>query len=147
MKYTEDQLTEWFDADTKKPTEIGVYEVRESEDDSRWYSFWDGVRFGRFVCEVSDSDAKRRDAACVVQSWRGLSSNPSAPKKRAGNKRKTAYLLNVSRINHGIAPCVVAVFSSAKVANSQLKKELALMKKQDGATAWLTHLRFRTPEA
>lgn len=150
MECTEDQMTEWFDIDKHKPLESGVYEVEAGSIVHKW-SLWDGVAFGWCCIGKDDNEIQfRGGAGSSVTRWRGLATNPalpSAPKKRAGNKRKTAYLLNVSRINHGIAPRVVAVFSSAKVANSQLEKELALMKNQDGATAWLTHIRFRTPEA
>ena len=142
-------VTQWFELSQQKPWEPGVYECMLEHLGSRvLFGYFDGQSFVRFEHDIDrllDRKHKGTFASCVK--WRGLASSPSAPKKRAGNKRKTAYLLNVSRINHGIAPRVVAVFSSAKVANSQLEKELALMKSQDGATAWLTHIRFRTPEA
>lgn len=126
-----------------------------------WWRYWNGECFSHGVKECANIKTVAL-AASKPALWSyyplwcdywpdnaicNRGQTPSAPKKRAGNKRKTAYLLNISRINHGISPRVVAVFSSAKVANSQLEKELALMKNQDGATAWLTHIRFRTPEA
>lgn len=91
MKYTEDQLTGWFDFNKHKPTEAGVYEVQNTHCPWTNYSYWDGCKFNYLTQkeELPDSAFNNRHSptGATIKEWRGLSSATSAPKKRAGNKR------------------------------------------------------------
>lgn len=145
MTYTEDQLTGWFDKDTK-PTRIGVYEVSVyppgHEDFDPAYSKWDGEKWNKYLsykdCNQKPIDAHKErfrpwGGGARDMYWRGLSQNPNAKPKRSGNKRKVMYVVCCQRPR-----CTLAVF--AKKENAQEYAEHLSF------PVYITKIRFRTPE-
>ena len=139
MEYTEDQLSGWIDALEQNPSYKGVYHVKvlhtEFEND---YSFFDGDKWLSISGGIKDA-AKRKDPTlCDIESWRGLSSDPSAPKKRAGNKRKPMYVVMAAN-RFGSYRGACGVFEKKENAQEYaeyLDFEVRIQK-----------IRFRTPEA
>lgn len=139
MEYTEDQLTGWFNFSEKRPDSPGVYEIKNP--DFRLFSYWDGSswHWGDFQpskCNIDDPMISYHEEN-LRKFWRGLASDPSAPKKRAGNKRKTMYVVFES--NYAKTKKVgVGCYSVKK--NAQIKAESV-------PYGFVQTVRFRTPEA
>lgn len=148
MEYTEDQLTEWFDFEKNKPTEVGVYEVQNTHCQWTNYSYWDGRKFKYLTKkeELPDSAFNKRHSptGATIKEWRGLSSPPAAPKKRAGNKRKTMYVVIGQHIMD-FKSKPDSSFSSKKHAEERAKylKKIA----DEHFEVWIEKIRFLTPEA
>lgn len=75
---SKDKLTPWFPGDVK-PTRKGVYEV--SEDNNRWYSYWNGKTWG-WISMWPDIAYDRRNnfkfSPKQMGDWRGLAQDPKA---------------------------------------------------------------------
>lgn len=133
MKYSEDQLTGWFDVEKQKPWEPGVYVVDE-DSLGTWYAYWNGESFGRlYLCPYDAKNRRNRHTNFVVTKWRGLSKKPNAKPKRSGNKRKVMYVVCCQRPR-----CTLAGF--AKKENAQKYAEHL------NFPVYITKIRFRTPE-
>lgn len=67
-------LTEWFGPDAP-PVRVGVYEVDDEDGiDGRWFSYWDGRKFGfraEDPAEAADCRHVHTDCARLVR-WRGV---------------------------------------------------------------------------
>lgn len=155
MTYTEDQLTGWFDKDTK-PTRIGVYEVSVyppgHEDFDPAYSKWDGEKWNKYL-SYKDCGQKPIHAAKEQfrtwgggsddMYWRGLSQNPNAKPKRSGNKRKVMYVVMSQHIMD-LKSSPDSTFECKKNAEDRV----AYLKKiaDEHQDIWIQKIRFRTPE-
>lgn len=85
MKFTEDQMTPWFDG-TVKPKRRGVYEVVVFADqDAGWkFSYFNGKRWGGveytpgFAAEKHIREYEWLNVPGELKRWRGLNFNPEA---------------------------------------------------------------------
>lgn len=149
MTYTEDQLTGWFDKDTK-PTRIGVYEVSVyppgHEDFDPAYSKWDGEKWNKYLsykdCNQKPIDAHKErfrpwGGGARDMYWRGLSQDPNAKPKRSGNKRKVMYVVQ-EIANNGMLLRSLASFRDMKHAKSYAASVYCYTR--------IDKIRFRTPE-
>lgn len=89
MMHKESELSQWFNLSEQKPWEHGVVQVIfEYEDECPTYSFWNGARFG-FLSDTADGAVRMwrefGSTRHIVSSWRGLSYDPSLPKKLSRN--------------------------------------------------------------
>ena len=69
------KLTEWYPADIK-PVRKGVYNVLDYDNEnSSWYSYWDGVKFNYYSYKVDRAFKYRFDVGCGSKTvkWRGIS--------------------------------------------------------------------------
>lgn len=153
MTYTEDQLTGWFDKDTK-PTRIGVYEVSVyppgHEDFDPAYSKWDGEKWNKYL-SYKDCGQKPIHAAKEQfrtwgggsddMYWRGLSQNPNAKPKGNGNRKVTRYVVTecLSATGYGMP---LATFRIKKNAQAYIEAE----SKMRFHNLRIDKIRFRTPE-
>lgn len=84
MMHKESELSQWFNLSEQKPWEPGVYEIKSG---TRWfYSFWDGCAFHAGWVSVSRAYNNRNHrfgGGDYYPEWRGLSYDPSLPKKLA----------------------------------------------------------------
>lgn len=146
MEYTEDQLTEWFDFEKHKPTEVGVYEVQNTHCQWTNYSYWDGRKFKYLTSKESlpDDAFNKRDwcTGADIKGWRGLSCDPSAPKKRAGNKKVTRWMHITGMIGSDLIHKVHGVYKTKPEAENARDK-----RNSKGWRSSIRHIRFRTPEA
>lgn len=133
---TKKDMTEWFKLSQQKPWEPGVYECTVEHLGSRvLFGYFDGKAFVRFESDIDIllKNANQGTGAKCVK-WRGLASSPSAQKKRAGNKRKTMYVvMDKMEIDKplGCFMCeIVARNFASKFKWAEVEK-----------------IRFRTPEA
>lgn len=66
------RLTPWFQGKTK-PVRDGVYEIDSAYEDCRFYSFWNGERWGWREPSVAQAFRYKEMAASgPVRLWRGL---------------------------------------------------------------------------
>lgn len=137
-------VTQWFELSQQKPWEQGVYECMLEHLGSRVvFGYFDGQSFVRFEHDIDrllDRMYQGTGASCVK--WRGLSSDQSAPKKRAGNKRKTMYVVMISYTSRNYGK-PLATFSCNQRAEEYLEKERGM----HFYPLYIEKIRFRTPEA
>lgn len=137
-------VTQWFELSQQKPWEQGVYECMLEHLGSRvLFGYFDGQSFVRFEHDIDrllDRKHKGTFASCVK--WRGLSSLPAAPKKHAGNKRKTMYVV-LALWSDGMMKSEGA-YNNLDLAKDHVAR---LEKNKSCDDTWFEKIRFRTPEA
>lgn len=71
-----EQLTDWFPASVK-PLRPGVYEVKNTYDTTRWFSFFDGYEFKWWDMTVGAAFSRRAaETNAEADFWRGLAADP-----------------------------------------------------------------------
>lgn len=144
MKYSEDQLTGWFDVETQKPWEPGLYQVKVEHmpEEDGLFSFFNGVSF-KWISKSIDRAYEDRCLAtgAVVTKWRGLSRNHNAKPKRSGNRKVTRYVVTecLSATGYGMP---LATFRIKKNAQAYIEAE----SKMRFHNLRIDKIRFRTPE-
>ena len=78
------KLTKWHDGKVK-PVHKGVYQKKSEDDDTVWYTYWDGSKFiGGYYSAISAAEfAKRNPDHIPVRKtikWRGLATKPKSKK-------------------------------------------------------------------
>lgn len=81
MMHKESELSQWFNFSEQKPWEPGVYGVKSS---ALFFSWWDGKNFhGGWATPERAIKFREHDGNSYYKNWRGLSYDPSLPKKLA----------------------------------------------------------------
>lgn len=144
---TKIEMSQRFEFIHQKPWMPGVYEVDVWAGEKfihNQYSYWNGWEFRHHSDDIELAEKWQTPPwhGCFVYFWRGLSSDPSAPKKRAGNKRKTMYVV-LALWSDGMMKSE-GVYGCPDLAKAHVKR---LEKNKACDDTWFEKIRFRTPEA